>query len=66
MGVSGLRSVTSRPCIVVQESAVYQGTFKNVLADPMGIFEKLRFLGCVCDDIRRYNGRLPSVLVACS
>lgn len=51
MGVSGLRSVTSRPCIVVQESAVYQGTSKNVLADPMGIFKKLRFLGRVCDDL---------------
>lgn len=51
MGVSGLRSVTSSPCIVVQESAVYQGTSKNVLADPMGIFKKLRFLGRVCDDL---------------
>ena len=41
MGVSGLWSVTFRPCIVVQESTVRQGSTEHALADLMGIVKKL-------------------------
>lgn len=51
MGVPDLRSVASRPCVIAQESAFYQGSTENVLANIVGVFEELRILGRFRDDL---------------
>jgi len=51
MGISGVRSVAFRPCVVVQESAVHQGSAEHVSADVMEIFKEFCLLGRVCDDL---------------
>jgi len=51
MGISGVRSVALRPRVVVQESAVHQGSAEHVSADVMGIFEEFCLPRRVCDDL---------------
>lgn len=63
MGVPGVRSAAFRPCVVVRESAVHQGSTAYVLPDAMGIFKEFCLLGCVCGDLRGYVRHSTSVLV---
>ena len=51
MGISGIRSVALRSCVIAQESTVHQGSTEYVLADVVGILKEFCLLGRVCDDL---------------